>query len=113
VKASLGMPATSGEASATILGAPATILEAPVRQLEASPITVEQCGKNNIFFGNTAGELGNYSYYLSFKDFSNSCIQCVFFSMYQYIYVSIYLSNQHMLDVACLQGVIESNSRCT
>jgi len=44
------------------LGAPATSLGAP-------PITEEQSGKNNIFFGNAAGAPGNHSYYLSFNDF--------------------------------------------
>jgi len=51
----LGMPTTS-------LGAPATCLEAP-------RITVEQSGKNIIFFGNAAGAPGNHSYYLLFNDF--------------------------------------------
>ena len=35
----------------------------------APGITVEQFGRNNIFFGNTAGGPRNHSYYLSFKDF--------------------------------------------
>jgi len=34
------------------------------------------------FFGNAAGALGNRSYYLSFNDFQNLCIQFVFSSMY-------------------------------
>ena len=45
----------------TNLGAPATTLGAP-------RITVEQYGRNNIFFGNTAGAPDNHSYYLSFND---------------------------------------------
>jgi len=44
------------------LGALATCLGAP-------RITVEQSGKNNIFFGNAAGAPGNHSYYQSFNDF--------------------------------------------
>jgi len=34
------------------------------------------------FFGNAAGAPGNHSYYLSFNDFQNLCIQFVFSSMY-------------------------------
>jgi len=34
------------------------------------------------FFGNAAGAPGNYSYYLSFDDFQNLCIQFVFSSIY-------------------------------
>ena len=37
------------------LGAPATRLGAPATGLGAPRITVEQSGKNNIFFGNAAG----------------------------------------------------------
>ena len=66
------------------LGAPATSLGAP-------QITVDQSGKNNIFFGNAAGAPGNHSYYLSFNNCSNSCIQFVFSSMYLCINVSMYL----------------------
>jgi len=62
------------------LGAPATSLDAP-------RITVKQSGKNNIF-GNGAGVPGNSSYYLLFKDCSNSGIQFVFTSMYLYSYPS-------------------------
>jgi hypothetical protein len=58
------------------LGAPATWLGAP-------RITVEQSGRNNIFFGNAAGVPGNYSY----------CIQFVFSSKYLCIYVSMYLDS--------------------
>jgi len=38
---------------------------------EFGPIahTTKHSGKNDIFFGNVAGTLGNYSYYLSFDDF--------------------------------------------
>jgi len=66
---SLGAPATSLGAPATTLGAPATSLGAPATSLGAPPITVEQSGNNNIFFGNAAGAPGNHSYYLSFNDF--------------------------------------------
>jgi len=34
------------------------------------------------FFGNAAGAPGNHSYYLSFNNFQNLCIQFVFSSMY-------------------------------
>ena len=44
-------------------------LGAPVTSLGAPQITVEQSGKNNIFFGNATGVPGNQSYYLSFNDF--------------------------------------------
>ena len=51
------------------LGAWATRLGAPATSLGAPRSTVEQSGKNNIFFGNTAGAPGNHGYYLSFNDF--------------------------------------------
>jgi len=51
------------------LGARTTGLGAPATSLGAPRITVEQSGKNNIFFGNAAGAPGNHSYYLSFNDF--------------------------------------------
>jgi len=51
------------------LGAPATSLGAPATSLGAPRITVEQSGKNNVFFGNAAGAPGNHSYYLLFNDF--------------------------------------------
>jgi len=44
-------------------------LEALATSLGAPRITVEQSGKNNIFFGNDAGAPGNHSYYLSFNNF--------------------------------------------
>jgi hypothetical protein len=59
---SLGVPMTS-------LGAPITSLGSLTTSLGAPQITVEQSGKNIIFFGNAAGEPGNHSYYLSFNDF--------------------------------------------
>jgi len=65
----LGAWATRLGAPATSLGAPTTSLGAPVTSLGAPLITVEQSGKNNIFFGNTAGAPGNHGYYLSFNDF--------------------------------------------
>jgi len=63
---------------------PATNMGAPATSLGAPRIPVEQSGKNDIFFGNAAGTSGNHSYYLSFNDFKNSCIQFVFSSMYLY-----------------------------
>jgi len=66
----------------TTLGAPATSLGAP-------GITVQQSGKNII--ANHAGVHGNHSYYLSFNDCSNWCIQIVFTSMYLCINVCMYL----------------------
>jgi len=58
----LGVPMTGLGAQMTSLGAPMTSLGAP-------RITVKQSGKNDIFFGNVAGEPGNHSYYLSFNNF--------------------------------------------
>jgi len=55
-------------APATELGAPATNLGALATSRGVSRITVEQSGKNNIFFGNATGAPGNHSYYLSFND---------------------------------------------
>jgi len=46
-----------------------TNLGAPVISLGAPRITVEQSGKNTIFFGNAAGVPGTHSYYISFDDF--------------------------------------------
>jgi len=51
------------------LGAQMTSLGAPVKNLGAPGITVEQSGRNNIFFGNTAAAPGNHSYYLLFNNF--------------------------------------------
>jgi len=65
----LGAPATCMVAPTKSLGAPTTILGAPARSLGAPQITVEQSGKNNIFFGNAAGVPGNHSYYILFNDF--------------------------------------------
>ena len=53
---------------ATSLGALMTSLETPVRSLGATRTTVQQGGKNIIFFGNTAGAPGNHSLHLSFND---------------------------------------------
>jgi len=80
----------------TNLGAPATFLGAP-------RITVEQSGKNNIFFGNAAGAPGNHSYYLLFND----CI-LIYVSMYLCIYIATHL---HMVNLDWLQAVLESNLR--
>jgi len=49
------------------LGVPATSLGAPMTSLWARRITVEQSGKNVIFFGNAAGAPGYQSFYLSFN----------------------------------------------
>jgi hypothetical protein len=64
-----GALATSLGAPATILGAPVTSQGAPATSLGAPRMTVEQSGKNNIFFQTAAGAPGNYSYYISFNDF--------------------------------------------
>jgi len=76
--------------------------------LGARWITVEQSGKN-IFFGNAAGAPGNHSYYISFNNFQNLCIQFVFTSMCLCIYIATYL---HTVYLAWQHAVIESNSRC-
>jgi len=61
------------------------------------------------FFGNAAGVPGNHSYYLSFNDFQNLCIQFVFSSMYLCIYIATYL---HTVYLDWQHAVIVSNSRC-
>ena len=76
--------------------------------LGACWITVEQSGKN-IFFGNAAGAPGNHSYYLSFNDFQNLCIQFGFSTMYLCIYIATY---QHTVYLDCQHAVIISNSTC-
>jgi hypothetical protein len=48
---------------------PGIILGVPAISLEALRITVEQSGKNNIFFGHAAGVPENDSYYISFNEF--------------------------------------------
>jgi hypothetical protein len=40
--------------------------------------------ENHIIFGNVSGVAGSHSYYLSFNDFLNACIQFVFSSIYLY-----------------------------
>jgi len=75
--------------------------------LGARRITGEQSGK--IMFGTAAGAPGNHSYYLSFNDLQNLCIQFVFLSMYLCIYIATYLRKVY-LDWQ--HTVIESNSRC-
>jgi len=77
------------------------------KHLGARWITVVQSGKN--IFGNAAGAPGNHSYYLSFNNFQNLCIQFVFSSMYLCIYIATYL---HMVYLDWQHAVIESNSRC-
>jgi hypothetical protein len=63
----LGVPTSSRE-HLKVLG---TILGVPAISLGAPRITVEEPGKNIIFFGNNAGVPGNQSNYLSFNDFYN------------------------------------------
>jgi hypothetical protein len=75
-------------------------LKVLVTSLGMPQITVLQFGKNYIFFGNAAGEPGNHSYYLSFSDFKNSCIQFVFPSLYLYIYITPHLHTIY-LDCGC------------
>jgi len=95
----------------TNLGALTTSLGTPMSaatSLGAPWITVEQSEKN-IFFGNAAGAPGNHSYYLSFHNFWNSCIQFVFSSMYLCIDIPTHL---HTAYLDWLQAVVDSNSRC-
>jgi len=90
----LGAPATSPGAPMTCLGAPATSLGVTTTGLGAlatslrAPHITEEQSRKNMFFGNAAGASGYHSYYLSFNDFSNSCIQFVFSSIYLYSYPS-------------------------
>ena len=79
----LGTPLGTGENFGRTwghLGALATSLGTP-------RIRVEQFGKI-IFFQNAAGVCGNHSYYSSFNNYSKSCMQFVFSSMYLYSYPS-------------------------
>jgi len=62
------------------------------------------------FSGNAAGAPGNHSYYLSFNDFQNLCIQFVFSSLYLCINTATYL---HTVYLDWQHTVIVSNSRCT
>jgi hypothetical protein len=50
------------------LGVPSTYLEMQVTFLGAPPITVEQCGKNIIVFGNAAGRPEDHIYYILFNN---------------------------------------------
>jgi len=54
-------------------------------------------------------EMLNHSYYLSFNNFQNLCIQFVFSSMYLCIYIATYL---HMVYLDWQHAVVVSNSRC-
>jgi hypothetical protein len=65
----LGAPVNNRGVLATNMRALATNLGVLVTGPGAPRITVEQSGKNNIFFGNAAGAPGNHSYYLSFNNF--------------------------------------------
>jgi len=51
----------------------------------------------------------NHSYYLSFNDFQNLCIQCVFSSMYLCIYIATYL---HTVYLDWQHAVVVGNLRC-
>jgi len=77
----LGAPATNVGAPATNLGAPASCLGAP-------RITVEQSGKNNIFFGNAAVRLEIIA-----TTYRSTIVKTHVFSLYSHlcIYVSIKL----------------------
>jgi len=77
--------------------------------LGAPWITVEQSG-TNIIFGNAAGAPGNHSYYSSFNDFQNLCIQFVFSSMYLCINIATY---PHTVYLDCQHARIVSNLRCS
>jgi len=83
------------------LGAPTNTLGAPTTSLGARQITVVQSG-NDIIFRNAAVVPENHSYFLSFKDFLNSCIQFVFSSMYLCIYI-------HTVSLDWLLAVVETN----
>jgi len=87
----------------TSLDAPTNCLGAPTTSMRACRITVEQF-RNNIISGNTAGAPANHSYYSSFNDFQNSCIQSVFSSMYLCIYL-------HTVYLDWLKAEVESNAR--
>ena len=80
------------------LGARETSLGAPATSLGAPQNTVEKSGKYNIFFRNAAGGPGNHSYYISFNDYENSCIQFVFSSMYLYSYTITPILHMVYLD---------------
>jgi len=102
----LGALTTSLGAAMTSLGMWRTNLGALGTSLEASWITVEQSGRNNIFFGNAAGVPRNYSYYLWFNNFKTHV-----FSLYSHL--CIYTATQlHTVYLEWLQVLRESNSRC-
>ena len=61
------------------------------------------------FFGNAAGAPGHHSYYLSFNNFQNLCIQFVFSSMYLCINIATYL---HTVYMDWQHAVVVRNSRC-
>jgi hypothetical protein len=64
--------------------------------------------ENYIFFGKPAGVPANHSYYLSFNDCKNSCIQFASSSMYLCIYIA---TQVHTVNLDWLQPVFERNSR--
>ena len=87
------------------LGAPATFLGAP-------RITVEQSGKNNIFFGTAAGAPGNHSYYLSFKTnvFSLYSHLCIYVSIWLPIYTR-YIWTGCRRCLRAIRGAPENDNR--
>jgi hypothetical protein len=79
-------------------------------------MTVAQSGENYICFGNAAGESGFHSYYISFNDCYNSCIQFVFPLIYLCINVSkyLYINTVTDLQIVCQDWLLtmpESNLR--
>ena len=78
-----------------------------------SPLWLQLCWSHffsgHRFFGNAAGAPGNHSYYLSFNDFQNICIQFVFLSMYLCIYIATYL---HTVYLDWQQAVIVLRYPC-
>jgi len=73
-------------------------------------MTVEHSGNNIIFIGNTVGVSGNYRYYLLLNNFSNSCIQFEFSSIYLFINIA---TDPYTIHLAWLQAVHERNARWT
>ena len=89
------------------LGATATRVGVPGTSLGAPQITVQQSGKNDIFFGNAAGGLANYTYYILLNNFKISWLQCVFSNMYLYSYPST-----HDISGLTAGGVSEQSQIC-
>jgi len=113
---SLGTPMTCLRALTTSLEAPTTCFKAPTTSLGSPWSTSDHCktvSENYIFFGNIAGVLVNHSYYLSFNNFQNSCIQFLFSSIYLYTYLSTQSISELVADSIwerfeeCLKMMIE------